>query len=89
MSGAYLNWGDMRAIMEFHLKILFQMLDQYVQNRYISSAQRAEAEISGLLFFAEGLGLVTEEEKNAYSKDAWNRYSRVYQNTAETPEATV
>lgn len=89
MSGADLDRDDMQAIMEFHLKILFQMLDQYVQNRCIASAQRAEAQISGLLFFAEGLGLVTEEEKNAYSKDAWDRYSRVYQNTAETLEATV
>ena len=84
-----LDRDDMRAIMEFHLNVLFQMLDQYVQNCYKFSAQRAEAEISGLLFFAEGLGLVTEEEKNAYRKDAWDRYSRVYQNTAETLEATV
>lgn len=84
-----LDRGDMRAIMEFHLKILFQMLDEYVQKRYIASAQRADAQIAGLLFFAEGLGLVTEEEKNAYSDDAWKRYSRVYQDTAETREATI
>lgn len=78
-----LDREDLRAIMEFHLKILFQMLDQYVQDCYESSARRAEAQIAGLLFFAEGLGLVTEEEKNAYSKDAWQRYSRIYRNTAE------
>lgn len=84
-----LDRDDMRVIMEFHLKILFQMLDEYVQKRYITSAQRADAQIAGLLFFAEGLGLVTEEEKNAYRDDAWKRYSRVYQDTAETREATI
>lgn len=89
MSGADLDRDDMRAIMEFHLNILFGMLDRYVQDCYKSSAQRVEAQIAGLLFFAQGLGLVTEEEKNAYRDDAWKRYSRIYQNTAETREATI
>lgn len=84
-----LDRDDMRAIMEFHLNILFGMLDRNAQQGNEYAATRIRAQISGLLFFAQGLGLVTEEEKNAYSDDAWKRYSRIYQNTAETREATI
>ena len=88
MNGADLDGKDMRAIMQVRLNILFSMLDRNAQQGCEYAATRLRAQISGVLFLAEGLGLITWDEKTAYEEDSFRRCYHSYP-TRETREAAL
>lgn len=88
MSGADLDRDDMRAIMQVRLNILFGMLDRNARQGCEYAATRIRSQISGVLFLAEGIRLISEEEKTAYEEDSFRRCYHSYP-TRETREAAV
>ena len=83
-----LDRGDMRAIMQVRLNILFAMLDRAAQQGCEYAATRLRAQISGVLFLAEGIRLISEEEKTAYEEDSFRRCYHSYP-SEQTREATI
>ena len=78
MSGADLDRADMRAIMQVRLNILFGLLDRNAQQGNEYAATRIRAQISGLLFLAEGIRLISEAEKTVYEEDSFRRCYHSY-----------
>lgn len=81
-----LDRDGMRAILKVRLNILFSMLDRSAQQGCEYAATRLRSQISGVLFLAEGLGLMTWDEKTAYEEDSFRRCYHSYP-AGETREA--
>lgn len=80
---------DMRGITKFRLDILFFLLDRYVRQECADAARSTRAQISGLLFLAEGIGLVTETEKTAYAEESFRSCYSVYHHEDGAMEAAL
>ena len=83
-----LDRDDMRAIMQVRLNILFAMLDRAARQGCEYAATRLRAQISGVLFLAEGIRLISEEEKTVYEEDSFRRCYHSYPR-GENREAAV
>ena len=83
MSEEGLDREHMRAIMEARMGILFMMMERYVRQGCTDAARKLRSQISGMLFLAEGIGLVTEAEKTAYEEDSFRRCYSVYRHPCE------
>lgn len=73
-----LDRDDMRAIMQVRLNILFGMLDRNAQQAANTPPRGSGSQISGVLFLAEGIRLISEEEKTAYEEDSFRRCYHSY-----------